>query len=259
MQTVILAGGYGTRIFEETQNKPKPMIEIGEKPILWHIMKYYSSFGYNDFIICLGYKSNIIKEYFINYLYNNNDIKVSTSSKKVEVIKNKYDENWKVSLIDTGLHTKTANRLKKILPLIKSKQFFMTYGDGLSNVNLKNLLNFHKKNKKLATVTAVNPIPRFGNLKLNNNSEVIKFREKQHDKKEELINGGYFVLNKEIFNFIDESKNEMWEEGPLLKLTKNKQLNGYYHNDFWFPVDTLRDKKYLDELWAKNKAPWKIW
>ena len=258
MQTVILAGGYGTRIIEETISKPKPMIEIGGKPILWHIMKIYSSYGFNEFIICLGYKSDIIKEYFINYLYNNNDIEISTSTKQIKIIKKKNYENWNIKLIDTGLHTKTASRLHKISSLIKSKNFFMTYGDGLSNVKLDKLLKFHINNKKYATVTAVNPIPRFGNLELKNN-EIINFKEKINKNNIELINGGFFVLRKEIFDFIDPNKNQMWEEAPMQKLTKKGQLAGYYHNNFWHPVDTMRDKKYLDELWLNSKAPWKCW
>ena len=258
MQTVILAGGYGTRIMEETISKPKPMIEIGNKPILWHIMKIYSSYGFNDFIICLGYKSNYVKEYFIDYLYNNNDIEISTTDKKINVINKLHSEKWRIKLIDTGLHTKTANRLLKISKYINSNNFFMTYGDGLSNVNLKELLKFHKESKKLATVTAVKPIPRFGNILIKNN-EVIKFKEKNQHSKFELINGGFFVLNKKIFKIIDSTKNQMWEDGPMDDLTKNKQLAGFYHDKFWHPIDTLRDKKYLDELWDTNKAPWKCW
>ena len=258
METIILAGGYGTRIVEETITKPKPMIEIGGKPLLWHIMKTYSSYGHNDFIICLGYKSNYVKEYFINYLYNNNDIEISTSTKKIKILNKNKSEKWNIKLIDTGLHTKTANRLSKVSHLIKSTNFFMTYGDGLSNININKLLNFHKKSKKLATVTAVKPLPRFGKLSIK--GDLIKnFKEKKISSNHELINGGFFVLNKKIFDELDFTKNQMWEQEPMQKLTKNNQLSGYYHDNFWHPVDTMRDKKFLDDLWNSNKAPWKCW
>lgn len=257
MQTVILAGGYGTRIMEETQYRPKPMIEIGGMPIIWHIMKIYAHQGHKEFILCLGYKGSFIKDYFINFMYNNSDITINTTNNSISFINKKKEDKWIIHLVDTGLETKTANRIKKISHLINGDSFFMTYGDGLANIDLKKLLKVHNKEKKIATVTAVTPTPRFGKIKIKNNL-VRNFKEKINDK-ESFINGGFFVLNKKIFKYIDEKKNSMWEQEPMKKLTKNNELSGYIHEGFWQPVDTLRDKNYLEELWKNEKAPWKIW
>ncbi len=255
MQTVILAGGFGTRLSEETNIIPKPMIEIGNNPILWHIMKIYSSYGYNDFIICGGYKQDYIKEYFKNYFIKNSDVSFDVYNNKIHVNK-KQNENWKITIVDTGLKSNTAGRIKKIQKYIKGENFFLTYGDGLSNVNIKKLLNFHIKNKKYATLTAVRPEARYGILKIEKNL-VSKFNEKPISK-DSWINGGFFVLNKNIFRYIKNYKS-IWEQEPLKKLTKSKNLCAYKHNGFWQSMDTLREKKILEELWNKKNPPWKVW
>ena len=257
MQTVILAGGYGTRLMEETSLRPKPMIEIGEMPLLWHIMKIYSEYGYNEFIICLGYKGYVIKDFFLNYIYRNSDVSIDTGSGSIKIIKNRNKENWKIHLIDTGLNTKTANRLLKISHLISSDNFFMTYGDGLSNINIKALRKFHEENNRIATVTTVVPPARFGTMKVKNN--IVKEFKEKIDSHETLINGGFFVLNKKVFDYINKKGNVMWEQEPMRKLTNDRQLAGYLHDGFWHPVDTLRDKNYLEDLWSSKKSPWKIW
>tara|TARA_A100001011_G_scaffold244486_1_gene252498 strand:+ start:336 stop:1103 length:768 start_codon:yes stop_codon:yes gene_type:complete len=255
MQTVILAGGFGTRLSEETNIIPKPMIEIGNNPILWHIMKIYSSYGYNDFIICGGYKQDYIKEYFKNYFIKNSDVSFDVYNNKIHVNK-KQNENWKITIVDTGLKSNTAGRIKKIQKYIKGENFFLTYGDGLSNVNIKKLLNFHIKNKKYATLTAVRPEARYGILKIEKNL-VSKFNEKPISK-DSWINGGFFVLNKNVFRYIKNYKS-IWEQEPLKKLTKSKNLCAYKHNGFWQSMDTLREKKILEELWNKKNPPWKVW
>ncbi len=256
MKVVILAGGYGTRITEETQNKPKPMIEIGGKPILWHIMKYYSSFGFNDFIICCGYKGSVIKNYFVNYQAINSDLELNFKDKSIKYLKPAF-ENWKIKLVDTGENTMTGGRLKRVKKYLKDDElFFFTYGDGLSDINLNKLLSFHKKYKSLATLTAVFPQGRFGAVSIKNNY-VSKFNEKP--KGDNLrVNGGYFVLNKKILDYISSDKT-VFEKKPLETLARKKLLTAYNHNSFWQPMDTLRDKNYLDYLWSSKKAPWKIW
>lgn len=255
LKIVILAGGLGSRLSEETDLKPKPMVEIGGFPIIWHIMKIYSSYGFNDFIICLGYKGYVIKEYFINYLnhkadisidYHNNDIKYFNSS----------TEPWKITLFDTGNDTMTGGRLKRILHLIDNDIFFMTYGDGLADINIKNLLDHHLDSKKLATVTAVQPPGRFGALSIDNKSNVSSFLEKPIG--DTFINGGYFVLNKKVGEFINDDST-IWENEPLEKLSKIGQLSAFKHNGFWQPMDTLREKNELNNMWNQNKAPWKKW
>ncbi len=255
MKAVILAGGYGTRISEETQTKPKPLIEIGGRPILWHIMKIYSHYGINDFIICCGYKGYKIKEYFSNYFLHNSDITVDIKNNKVEVHQ-KPSEPWKVTLVDTGLDTMTGGRLKKVKQYVGNETFCFTYGDGVSNVNISELIAFHKKNKKIATVTSVQPPGRYGNLELKGNS-VTRFIEKpQWDGG--WINGGFFVLEKDVFEYISDEKTT-WEKNSLEKLAKDNQLIALKHKGFWQPLDTLRDKNNLEKLWASNKAEWKIW
>ena len=234
IQAVILAGGKGSRLGSLTKYTPKPMIKIGSRPILWHIMKILSNYKISNFIICTGYKGNIIKKY-ISSLNN----------------------NWNIKCIDTGYNTLTAKRIHLIKDEISSDKFLMTYGDGLANINVNKLINYHIKKKKIATVTAVNPIPRFGSLKINNGM-VSEFNEKKITETNNLINGGYFILNKSIFNFEDLSKNVMWEQDPMINLTKRKQLSAYYHKGFWHCMDTERDYKYLNELYKKG-AHWKIW
>jgi glucose-1-phosphate cytidylyltransferase len=255
MQTVILAGGFGTRLSEETKIIPKPMIEIGNKPILWHIMKIYSHYGYNDFIICGGYKQDYIKEYFKNYFIKNSDVSFDLKNNSVKIHR-KQNEDWKITIVDTGITSNTGGRLKKIQKFIKNDNFFLTYGDGLSDVNISKLLNFHLKNKKLATLTAVRPEARYGILEIKNNL-VKKFNEKPTSK-DSWINGGFFVLNKKIFKFIKNYKS-IWEQEPLKKITNTQNLCAYKHLGFWQSMDTLREKKILERLWSKKNPPWKIW
>lgn len=258
MKAVILAGGLGTRLSEETHLKPKPMIEIGNKPILWHIMKIYSCYNINDFVICLGYKGQLIVEYFLNYKYLNSDITISLSDDNVEVHRQN-NENWKITLVNTGLNTSTGGRILKVKEYLKNeKDFFLTYGDGVADVNLKELLKFHKKNNKIATLTAAIPLPRFGSVLMNTKGEVTSFSEKNKSN-ENYINGGFFVLKPSIFNYINSGVETIWEKAPLENLAKDDQLAAFKHKGFWQPMDTLRDKNYLEELWSKNKAPWKIW
>lgn len=255
MQTVILAGGLGTRLSEETGTIPKPMIEIGNKPILWHIMKIYSSYGYKNFIICAGYKQDHIKEYFKNYFIKNSDVSFDLEKNKI-IVHRKQSEDWNVTVVDTGLHSNTGGRLKKIEKLIKEENFFLTYGDGLSNVNLDKLLYFHLKNKKYATLTAVRPEARYGILNIEKNL-VTKFNEKPVSK-DSWINGGFFVLNRKIFKYLKNYKT-VWEQDPLKKITKQKKLCAYKHTGFWQSMDNLREKKILEKLWKKKNPPWKVW
>ena len=258
MKVVILAGGLGTRISEETDIKPKPMVEIGGKPILWHIMKIYSHYGFNDFIICLGYKGYVIKEYFMNYFLHNSDITIDLTTNKMEVLDSK-TEAFKVTLVETGLHTKTAGRIKKIQKYIGEEDFMLTYGDGIADINLHQLIDFHKKNNKVATVTAVRLDARFGGMDLNEENMVSSFREKSKDDSK-WINGGFFVLKPEVFKYIDgDVENMMWEDQPLEKITIDHQLAAYKHDGFWKCMDALRDKIELEELWSKNNALWKVW
>jgi|TARA_B100001540_G_C15814451_1_gene646323 glucose-1-phosphate cytidylyltransferase len=233
MKAVILAGGYGTRISEESHLRPKPMIEIGEKPILWHILKTYSSYGINEFVICCGYKGEQIKEYFTNF----------------------NSETWKIELVDTGLDTMTGGRLKRIQSHIDDT-FCVTYGDGLGNIDINNLISFHREKKSTATLTAVHPPERFGVLSLNDDY-VTEFHEK-HSGESSWINGGFFVFEPEIFDYLDDDKTVL-EKFPLETLAKENKLTAFKHNGFWYPMDTLREKKYLENLWATEKAPWKIW
>jgi glucose-1-phosphate cytidylyltransferase len=254
MKAVILAGGYGTRISEETHVKPKPMIEIGGMPILWHIMKHYSDYGINDFVICCGYKGYIIKEYFANYFLHRSDVTFDIKNNKMEVHK-KFAEPWKVTLVDTGLDTMTGGRLKKIESYIDNETFCFTYGDGISNINISESLKLHKDCNTIATVTAVQPPGKFGRMNLKEN--IVNHFEEKPSGDEGWINGGYFILEPEVFKYIkDEST--IWEREPLEKLAKNKQLSAYKHTGFWHPVDTLWDKNYLENIWNKNNASWKI-
>jgi glucose-1-phosphate cytidylyltransferase len=258
MKVVIFAGGLGTRISEESHLKPKPMIEIGGRPIIWHIMKIYASFGHNEFIICCGYKANIIKEYFLNYFLYNSDITVEVQSNKLDVHYTNA-ESFKVTLVDTGIETKTAGRLKRIQKYLNKDTFMLTYGDGVGNININELISFHKHHTKLATVTAVQPPSRFGNMKINKEATVVNFAEKPGN--EELwINGGYFVLEPGIFEYLPENSDEiMWEDSPLVNLAENGQLISYKHTGFWKCMDAMRDRIELEEIWESNQAKWKIW
>ncbi|MBU0701716.1 glucose-1-phosphate cytidylyltransferase [bacterium] len=255
MKVVILAGGYGTRLSEETVLKPKPMIEIGGKPLLWHIMKIYSHYGFNDFIICLGYKGYAIKEYFSNYFLHMSDVTFDMANNSVETLE-QYVEPWRVTLIDTGQETMTGGRIKRIQKYVDGT-FMLTYGDGVGNVNIKELVDFHTKNGKLATLTSVQPPGRFGTLDIDNDNHVHKFFEKPSGDGA-WINGGFFVLSPEIFKYIsgDES---IWEREPLTQIALDGQLMSYKHRGFWQPVDTIREKNILEELWDAKKAPWKVW
>ena len=255
MQLVILAGGKGSRISEETISRPKPLIEIGNMPIIWHIMKYYSCFGVNEFVICCGYKGYLLKEFFANYLLHSSDVTINTANRKISVLK-KPKENWKIKLIDTGEDSNTAGRILKIQKHVNN-EFLLTYGDGLSNVNISNLINFHKKNKKIVSLTGVQPLGRFGALKISKNNLVENFVEKPIGDGG-WINGGFFVFNKKIFKYIKNS-NSVLETDVLPLMAKKKQIGVFKHEKFWYAMDTLRDKNYLLNLWNSDKAPWKIW
>lgn len=256
MKVVILAGGLGTRISEETEIKPKPMIELGGKPILWHIMKSYSLYGFNDFIICLGYKGYKIKEYFNNYFLHQSDVTFDLKNNNIDIHSTSI-EPWKVTLVDTGENTMTGGRIKRISSFIGNETFMMTYGDGLSDVNIENLVAFHKVNGKIATLTAIQMPNRFGLLELGQNSKVLSFQEKPCGD-QSYINGGFFVLEPSIFSYIDNDQT-IFERTPLENLAKEDELLAFKHDGFWRPMDTLRDKIALEELWNQGNAPWKKW
>jgi glucose-1-phosphate cytidylyltransferase len=256
MKAVILAGGLGTRLSEETSVRPKPMVEIGGFPILWHIMKTYSHHGVNDFIICLGYKGYFIKEYFSNYFLHMSDVTYDMKSNEMKVHKERA-EPWKVTLVDTGDNTMTGGRIKKVYEYLKDEEFFcLTYGDGVSDINIKESINYAKNANKHAMLTAAYPPGRFGALEISN-GEVIDFNEKPQGDGAK-INGGFFVLKPQIFDYIKDDTT-IWENEPLVNLAKDRELACYAHNGFWQPMDTLRDKIYLEELWSSDNAPWKIW
>lgn len=257
MKVVILAGGVGSRLAEETGVKPKPMVEIADKPILWHIMKIYSSFGLYDFIICCGYKGYIIKEYFANYFLQMSDVCFDVKNNKMTVLQNNV-EPWKVTLIDTGEKTMTGGRIRRVKDYIGSETFCLTYGDGLTNLNIRQLINFHKKQKALATLTAVQPPGRFGAFDLHDDQVQIKsFREKMRGDGA-WVNGGFFVLEPEAIDYISNDMT-VWEQEPLQTLAREGKLSAFKHRDFWQPMDTLRDKMYLEELWTSGNPPWKVW
>ena len=257
MKLVVLAGGFGTRLSEETHLKPKPMVEIGGKPILWHILKIYSFYGINEFIICCGYKSYFIKEYFANYFLHNSDVTFHFDNDNRIEIHNRKSEPWKVTLVDTGEKTDTGGRLKKIQKFLNDQETFcFTYGDGLSDIAIDDLIKFHKKQNQLATLTAVKPPGRYGALKIEGNI-IKKFQEKPEGDNA-WINGGFFVLNKKIFDFI-EGDSTSWEHKVLPLLSQENQLNAFIHRGFWQPMDTLRDKNKLEDLWTNSNAPWKKW
>jgi glucose-1-phosphate cytidylyltransferase len=257
MKAVILAGGFGSRLSEETQVKPKPMVEIGDRPILWHIMKIYSAHGINDFIICCGYKGYMIKEFFANYVLRMSDFTFDLRRNKMEVLRNGV-ESWKVTLIETGEKTMTGGRLKRVRDYVGDETFCFTYGDGVSDINLRELIDFHHQQKGLATLTAVQPPGRFGAFSLGREETKVKaFREKpQADGG--WVNGGFFVLEPGAIDYI-EGDSTVWEREPLEKLAQVQMLSAYKHTGFWQPMDTLRDKLVLDELWSSGKAPWKVW
>lgn len=258
MKVVIFAGGLGTRISEETDARPKPMVNIGGKPILWHIMKMYSHYGFNEFIICLGYKGYIIKEYFMHYFLHNSDITIEVGNNKVEV-HNTNTESFKVTLIETGLDTKTAGRLKQVQKYIGNEDFMLTYGDGVSDIDIPKLLEFHKSHGKVATVTAVQPEARFGGMVLDDSGAVVHFKEKPTGDGK-WINGGFFVLSSQVFKYLEGNMNDtMWEDKPMESLAKDNELVAYRHRGFWKCMDALRDKIELESLWQNNQAKWKTW
>lgn len=257
MKAVILAGGFGTRISEESQFKPKPMIEIGGMPILWHIMKQYSSYGINDFIICAGYKQHAIKEWFADYFLHTSDITFDFTQDDKIIVHNKHAEPWKVTVIDTGLKTMTGGRLKRIAEYLDDEPFCMTYGDGVSDIDIGDLLMFHKCHGRLATMSAVKPESRFGTIDLEQNGKVNAFREKS-DADAGYINAGFMVLSPKVLDFI-EGDSVMFERQPMEKLAASGELMCYRHNGFWHCMDTLRDKNRLEDLWESGKAPWKVW
>src|SRR5688572_28060724 len=257
MKVVIFAGGLGTRIAEETETRPKPMVNIGGKPILWHIMKIYSQWGFNDFIICLGYKGYMIKEFFMHYFLHNSDITIDIGNNKVEV-HDSASEAFKVTLVETGLETKTAGRLKQVQKYIGDEDFMLTYGDGVCDVNIKELVAFHKAHNKIATVTSIQLNSRFGGMDLGKDGQVLAFREKEKDESK-WINGGYFVLKPEVFKYLEgDMTNMMWEDEPLEKLAIDNELMAYQHKGFWKCMDALRDKIELEELWKNKAAQWKV-
>jgi glucose-1-phosphate cytidylyltransferase len=257
MKVVILAGGFGTRISEESHLRPKPMIEIGSRPILWHIMKIYSSYGFNDFVICLGYKGYCIKEYFAHYFLHQSDLTFDFSNSNERIVHHHSAEPWKVTLVDTGLETMTGGRVKRIREYIGNDTFMLTYGDGVSDVNIKALLSFHKEHGKLATLTSTQPSGRFGALSLAGSHQIASFQEKPKGDGS-WVNAGFFVLEPAIFDYI-EGDSTILELGPLETLAAQGQLYAYKHQGFWQPMDTVRDKALLEEYWTKGNAPWKSW
>ena len=257
MKAVILAGGYGTRLSEETSIRPKPMVEIGGKPILWHIMKIYSHHQINEFIVCCGYKGNVIKEYFANYFLYRSDITFDLAENRMDVHKNGV-EPWKVTLIDTGDGTMTGGRLKRVRHFLDDETFCLTYGDGVSDIDVGACVDFHRRSKRLATLTAVQPPGRYGAFNLEEGQDTIAdFREKPTDQSA-WINGGYFVLEPQVIDYI-EGDSTTWEREPMERLASKQQLSAFRHDGFWHPMDTLRDKNTLEDLWASNQAPWKVW
>lgn len=257
MKVVILAGGLGTRISEETQVKPKPMIVIGERPILWHIMKIYSHYGFHEFIICLGYKGNLIKEYFANYLLHESDVTLDFTKKNNLRYHHSHPEPWRITLVDTGSESMTGGRIKRIQKHVGNEPFLLTYGDGVASMNIRDLVNFHRSHGKSATVTAVQPAGRFGSLSIGTDSQVEQFNEKLKGDGG-WVNGGFFVLEPSVFDTI-EGDSTVFEKGPLEQLARSGQLHAYKHTGFWYAMDTMRDKNHLEQLWNSGTAPWKLW
>jgi glucose-1-phosphate cytidylyltransferase len=256
MKVVILAGGMGTRISEETISRPKPMVEIGGKPILWHIMKIYSHYGFHEFIICLGFKGYLIKEYFSNYFLHLSDVTFDMQSNSMKVHQ-QYAEPWKVTLVDTGMETMTGGRIKRIAPYVGKETFMLTYGDGVSDVNITDLLQYHKSHGKWATVTATQPSGRFGALNINTRGEVASFHEKPAGDGS-WINGGFFILEPPVLDLIS-GDDTTFEQEPLEQLARESRLMAYKYDGFWYAMDTLRDKNHLEQLWQSGRAPWKVW
>lgn len=257
MKVVILAGGMGTRISEESHLKPKPMVEIGGYPILWHIMKIYSSYGYNDFIICCGYKGHVIKEYFLDYYMYQSDITIDLANNDLTVHET-ITEPWKVTLVNTGLYTSTAGRIKQIQRYVGDETFMMTYGDGVADVDIAALVDFHKKQGKAVTITTTRPAGRFGVLQMDDEAELVRSFKEKGTEDQAWVNAGFAVFNKEIFDYLGDGS-EMLEQSPYESLAQAGQMAAYKHDGFWSPMDTMRDKNYLEELWQSGNAKWKIW
>lgn len=257
MKVVILAGGYGTRISEESQFKPKPMIEIGEKPILWHIMKGYASYGITEFVICAGYKQHVIKEWFSDYFLHTSDITFDFTKDNKIIVHDKHVEKWKVTIVDTGLNTMTGGRIKRIQKYVSDKPFFLTYGDAVSDVNIEKLYQFHKNHGKCVTLTTISMAQQKGVLDIDDKNTILSFREKD-DKDKTLINGGFMVCNPEVFDYLKDDTT-VFEQAPMRKMAADGQLKSFYHNGFWQCMDTKREKDKLESLWASCKAPWKVW
>ncbi len=257
MKVVLLAGGFGTRLSEETDIKPKPMVEIGGKPILWHIMKTYSTYGFDDFVILLGYKGYFIKEYFANYFLHQSDVTIDLSLNKMEVFNNSA-EPWKITLLDTGLNSMTGGRIRRAQEFIGNETFMLTYGDGVANIDINNLLKFHKAHGRSLTMTSTQLEGRFGALDIHKNNKVREFKEKPKGDGG-WINAGYFVCEPKVFDYITQSDECVFEHAPLQNLAVDGELYTYKHDGFWLPMDTLRDKHELNKMWNKNQAPWKVW
>jgi len=257
MKVVILAGGFGTRISEESHLRPKPMIEIGGKPILWHIMKLYGYYGFNEFVICAGYKQQVIKEWFANYFIHNCDVTFDFTENEKIVIHNNISEPWKVTVVDTGLHTMTGGRVKRVKEYLGNEPFFLTYGDGVSDINIRDLLEFHQSHGKLATITAIQPEGRFGIIEADSQDVINSFREKKQSDNG-WINGGFMVFNAEVIDYIADDQSIL-EKQPFQKLVEDKQLVSRKHHGYWQCMDTLRDKEKLEQLWESGAAPWKVW
>ncbi len=256
MKVVLLAGGLGTRLNEETQVKPKPMVEIGGRPILWHIMKIYAHHGFTEFVICLGYKSHYVKEWFSDYFLHNSDFTLDMKDNTITYHKTA-EEKWKITFVDTGHLTMTGGRIKRIQEHIGNESFMMTYGDGVADIDIKKLVDFHKKGKRIATITSVLPEGRFGTIFSDKDYLVTSFSEKTDNKNR--VNGGFFVFEPKVFDYILNGDETIFEKGPLEQLAKDNQLQAYHHDGFWKPMDTLNDKNKLEEMWNKGGAPWKIW
>jgi glucose-1-phosphate cytidylyltransferase len=257
MKVGILCGGFGTRLKEETELKPKPMVEIGRMPILWHIMKIYAHYGFNEFVLCLGYKAEVIKEYFYNYEVLSNDFTIELGTKNIEVHSNHSEVGWKITLVDTGLNAMTGTRVKRIERFIDEDTFLLTYGDGVTDLNINKLLQYHKSHGKIGTVTGVYPPSRYGELSIHED-QVLSFNEKQK-KQNNSINGGYFVFNRKIFRYLKDDDVCIFEREPLENLASDGELKVFQHKGFWQCMDTNRDCKYLNEIWEKGDAPWKVW
>lgn len=258
MKVAILAGGLGTRLSEETQSIPKPMVQVGERPILWHIMKIYSYYGYNDFVILAGYKSYAIKEYFANYFMHQSDVTFNLSENRMEIL-NSQSEPWKVTILDTGLNTMTGGRIKRAEKYLGDAPFFLTYGDGVSDVNIHKLYEFHKNHGRKLTMTAVQPEGRFGAINMEEESDLVTHFMEKPKGDGAWINGGFFVCEPGVFDYIQEGDQTVWERSPLEGLASKGEIHAFKHQGFWKPMDTLRDKTQLEELWIKKEAPWKVW